>query len=70
MNTTAREMRGNLRAALDCVRQATQSLPQEMEEIYDDLKWVEESLLAALVEREETFAVERETKELEELFEC
>lgn len=43
----------DLRATLNCVRQAEQSLPSEMEEIYEDLKWVEESLLALMSETEE-----------------
>ena len=41
----------SLCAALNCVRQATASIPDELEEIRDDLKWVEESLEAAIHEQ-------------------
>ena len=41
----------NLCAALNSVRQATANIPEGMEEIRDDLKWVEESLEAAIHEQ-------------------
>lgn len=43
----------DLRATLQLIRQASQSLPEDMEEICDDLKWVEESLEAAIAEQED-----------------
>lgn len=40
----------DLFAALNFVRQAILTLPEEMEELMEDLKWVEESIQAALTE--------------------
>ncbi len=47
------EPKEELCATLSLVRQAAQNLPPEHEEIYDDLKWVEESLVALMSENEE-----------------
>lgn len=46
------EQTEDLRAALGSIRQAALRLPEEMEQLQDDLKWVEESLEAAISEQE------------------
>lgn len=40
----------DLRAALQSVRQATTLLPTDMEELLEDLRWVEESVENAIAE--------------------
>lgn len=53
LKTRNDQPKDDLRAALNCVRQATLSIPDEMEEIREDLKWIEESMEAALSENSE-----------------
>ena len=47
------ENREDLCATLSLVRQAAQNLPSGHEEIHEDLKWVEESLVALMSENED-----------------
>ena len=48
------ESRGDLKVALSCVRQASLALPEDFEELKEDLKWVEESMEEMLTEAEDT----------------